>query len=428
MFQLNLLTLFCLTAWAIHAGMDLVSKHRRSISVVVLVFCFFYGLPLILDLLVGQPEYIAFPGFREPAWSNKVAVAYDLFVMACPIFWWLTTPRKPIQPRESADFSGLNRIRFLLWAFVVSPIITLAFAPDPGFYAHYGAVVGPAFTPAVESYHLIIGESCLLSTVAGFALLISQKRVGLAFCEVLPFFMLASWITGKRSDVFLVVVLMWIALWVRGKITPTVLIAGGLATGIGLLTYSSWYQATLRPGAVSDPQRAYEMFRVDYGRDQDLRMALYSELTGSRPILNYRGESLVFDLTMAIPRSVWPQKPMPYSIYMAAAGLYTKPRFFGWSVTTSILDEAIANFSWFGLLVGPLVLAAICWIGDASDPLGKSLSALIACMLLTLDAAAFAPLVLCWILYLAWSRWAAARRPRPARFRYIPTPKAVQGG
>lgn len=427
MTELHLLTLFCLTGWAIHAGMDLASRDRRSISVVVLVFCFFYGLPLALDLLMGQPEYIAFPGFREPAWSAKVAVAYDIFVMACPVFWWLTATRRRIPPSRSVDLSGLTRIRFLLWAFLISPLIALLFAPDPGFYAHYGAVVGPTFTPIVEHYHLLVGESCLLSTVAGFALLISQERVALAFCEVLPFFILASWLTGKRSDVFLVVVLMWIALWVRGKITPSVLLAGGVATGVGLLMYSGWYQATLRPSAVSDRQRAYEMFRVDYGRDQDLRMALYCEITDDRRILSYRGESLVFDMTMAIPRSVWPQKPMPYSIYMAAAGLYTKPRFFGWSVTTSILDEAIANFSWFGLLVGPLVLTVICWIGDRADPLGKSLSVLIACMLLTLDAAGFAPLVLCWILYLAWSRWTARRRPVMTQFRYTPTPRAVRG-
>jgi hypothetical protein len=395
--------------------------------VVVLLFCFFYGVPLVLDFLVGQPEYIAFPGFREPAWSAKVAVAYDLFVIACPVFWWLTASRKRIKPGKSADLSGLRKIRYLLWILLISPIFTVAFAPEPGFYAHYGAVLTPSFTPAIERFHLVVGESCLLSAVAGFALLISQRRVALTFLQVLPFFILSSWITGKRSDAFLVVVLMWIALWVRGKITPPVLIAGGLATGAALFFYSSWYQNEFRPLTVSDSQRAYEMFRVDYGRDQDLRTALYCEMTSNRRILSYRGESLVFDLTMVIPRSVWPQKPMPYSIYMAAAGLYTKPRFFGWSVTTSILDEAIANFSWLGLVIGPFVLTVICWIGDRADPLGKSLSVLIACMLLTMDAAGFAPLVLCWLLYLAWSRWSTRSRPEIKQFRYVPAPRAVQG-
>jgi hypothetical protein len=424
--ELNLLTLVCLTAWAILAGMDLASRQRRSISVVVLVFCLFYGLPLALDLFVGQPEYISFPGFREPAWSAKVAVAYDIFVMACPIFWWVTASRKRIQPGKPVDLTALNRIRFLLWALLISPVIALAFAPDPGFYAHYGAVVGTSFTPRIEQYHPVIGASCLMSAVAGLGLLISQPRMAPTFFRILPFVLLTSWLTGKRSDLFLLVVLIWITFWVRGKITPTVLLAGGLVTGVGFFIYSGWYQETLRPTAASSPQVAYETARIDYGRDHDLKLAMYCEITNARQILSYRGESLVFYLTMAVPRSVWPEKPLPYSTYMAAAALNVKPRFFGWSVTTSILDEAITNFGWFGLLVGPLALTLICRIGDRSDPLGKSLSVLIACLLLTVEITVFATLFLSWALYLVWSQWATRPRPRLKPFRYAPAPRAVE--
>jgi hypothetical protein len=426
-YELNLLTLFCLAAWAVYAGMDLASRQRRSISVVVLVFCLFYGLPLALDMFIGQPEYLAFPGFRQPAWSTRVSIAYDIFVMACPIFWWLTAPRRRILGSTPPDLSGLSRIQWLLWALLISPVIALAFAPDPAFYAHYGAVVGPLYTPRIEQYHAVIAATCLVSAVAGFGLLISQPRMGPTFCRILPFVILTAWLTGKRSDLFLPVVLVWIAFWVRGYLSPGRLLSWGLATGLGFLIYSNWYQAALRPASVASPQVAYETARIDYGRDHDLRLALYCELTNTRQILSYRGESLVFDLTMAVPRSVWPEKPLPYSTYMAAAALYTKPRFFGWSVTTSILDEAIANFSWYGLLAGPLVLAAICWTGDRSDPLGKSLSVLVACLLLTMELTAFATLLLAWVLYLAWSRWATRPRPGLRQFRYAPAPRAVQG-
>jgi hypothetical protein len=220
--------------------------------------------------------------------------------------------------------------------------------------------------------------------------------------------------------------LIWITFWVRGKITPTVLLAGGLVTGVGFFIYSGWYQETLRPTAASSPQVAYETARIDYGRDHDLKLAMYCEITNARQILSYRGESLVFYLTMAVPRSVWPEKPLPYSTYMAAAALNVKPRFFGWSVTTSILDEAITNFGWFGLLVGPLALTLICRIGDRSDPLGKSLSVLIACLLLTVEITVFATLFLSWALYLVWSQWATRPRPRLKPFRYAPAPRAVE--
>ena len=50
-------------------------------------------------------------------------------------------------------------------------------------------------------------------------------------------------------------------------------------------------------------RESYANIRVDYGRDLVLKQALLSEVEASRePVLDYRGQSLVFYGTLFVPR------------------------------------------------------------------------------------------------------------------------------
>jgi hypothetical protein len=75
------------------------------------------------------------------------------------------------------------------------------------------------------------------------------------------------------------------------------------------------------------------------------------------------------------------------------------PRSLGWGMTTSWLDEAIANFGWLGLLVGPLVLSAMCRFGDAFvwPPLNV-LTILVVVLMLAVQLSAFLGLFALWAL------------------------------
>src|ERR1022692_3873870 len=85
-------TFLWLLGWAVRALVDISSDRRRSVSFLLVVFFVFYGVPIVLDLTQGIPEYRDTPGFRAGAMSDSVALVYDLFVSACPVFWWLTAP------------------------------------------------------------------------------------------------------------------------------------------------------------------------------------------------------------------------------------------------------------------------------------------------------------------------------------------------
>jgi hypothetical protein len=164
--------------------------------------------------------------------------------------------------------------------------------------------------------------------------------------------------------------------------------------------------------------------RVDYGRDNNLKAAIFCELAdaGDVQILDFRGQSMLFYLTMYVPRRLWPEKPWPYAVYMTAYSLHTRPVDLGWGLTTSFLDEAVANFGWAGLVIGPLTFTLLLRICDLSpDPLVKVIGVLVACLLMTVQFVAFAPLAIAWFLYLGWSRHILGRASKKTvALRFFP--------
>jgi hypothetical protein len=146
-------------------------------------------------------------------------------------------------------------------------------------------------------------------------------------------------------------------------------------------------------------ESATQSFRIDFGRDNGIRLAIFSELNPEYlQILEYRGQSVLFNLTFFVPRSVWPDKPWPYSVYSTAAVFNLRPDYLGWGVTTSWLEEAIANFSWLGFLLGPLLITLVARIGDSTgEPVVSFLTKLVVSLLLTVQLAAWIYLALLWV-------------------------------
>ena len=107
-------------------------------------------------------------------------------------------------------------------------------------------------------------------------------------------------------------------------------------------------------------------------------------------------------------------------------GIETRP--IGWAMTTSWLDESVANFGLAGIFIGPLILGIICRIGHAAkEPVVDATTTLIAILFLTVQLAAFYPLAALWM----WQR-VRPGRGRKARCSHTTsgflTSIAVRGG
>jgi len=402
--SIEVLTICWTTFWAYVAIKRLIAGTRASILFVYLIFYVFYTVPLILDLTLGLPEYPQQPAFYDASRDATVRILYCIFINFLPAFW-LRKERRSVRVVSASSGTPPSSVLsgvFLLGTF--APIFLVFFAPQPHVYVQYGFIISDDIALPVLVFHQAINAATMLAVffAAGFvACAVKPKR---ALLYVSPLVVASAWLNGKRNIVALAVVLLIAALWYRRELNGKRLIQALCLSALFLATFSYEYQSHLRDKSIqsSSSDELYENFRMDYSRDSRLKMALYAELHPSRlQILEYRGESILFDLVFWAPRSMWPDKPYPYAVYFTPAMLGQKVSLLGWGMTTSILDEAVANASWFGLILGPLFMFWICKIGDScKDGTVNLLTVLIASLFLAVQLPAFMVLFVAWLALL----------------------------
>jgi hypothetical protein len=125
----------------------------------------------------------------------------------------------------------------------------------------------------------------------------------------------AMWINGKRHIVMIVAVQFAYILWEKRLIRGMRLLYVATIGILGLALFNHWYLEQFKyVGRLSQgaSRSRYTEFRIDYGRDDVIKLAIYAELHPDQiSILEYRGQSMLFYATAFIPRSFFPDKPYP---------------------------------------------------------------------------------------------------------------------
>ena len=395
---LNLVTSAWLLGWAWRGLRNLLSPKRDSISFVLIVHFVLCGLPLLLDEAVGKTDYRLWPGFNIAAADGLTNFVFCAYVSACPLLWWWfgrTDSRRRRQPGMSTA-EALRRLSWqgktLLHCVLFTPLLALYLAPNAMAYREYAAIIRATLTPEELAFHPYVTACTLASALAGAALLLSQRNLKFTLSYALPIAFVVAWIDGKRTVVLIIFVMFGIALWARGALTKRGVAVWAPLLALAFAAFSVFYQGEFRGfGEVEWTQR-YNNMRLDYGREHVMRQSIFAELhPETPPVLEYRMQSLLFDATMLVPREFWPEKPWPYAIYATAAAFRVPVRYLGWGVTTSWLEEAVANLGWPGFLVGPLLVGWICRLGDSQpDTIVCLLTILVSSMLLAVQVGALA--------------------------------------
>lgn len=431
----NIVTFLWLAWWAFVAVRELAKGTRDSVLYLIPVYFVYCGVPLLLDVVAGIPEYLLQPGYQLAVQDERTSLIYCAFVAAVPVFWyrWGRVRRVTNWPdlgsTQLAETSTidhlLRRARPLLQIAAWAPVAAWLFAPNPSAFLEYGAAPvqmlesGAELTEDASYYINVISRVSLLAVVAIGALMLSQRKRFLInlFLYFGPLLITAVWLNSKRTSVVLAVVVLLFALWYRGMLRGTKLYVVGALAILLIGAFSQYYQTGVRDAyAEADSSRIYRGIRVDYGRDSRIKMAIYAELYPEEmQILDYRGQTVLYYAGLAIPREVWPEKPLPYAQYFTAAMQLRPAEMQHGSMTTSWLDEAIANFGWGGLFIGPFVFALICRVGDKRQSgIVSLLTGLVAILFLSVELIAFFPIVAIWVGVMALparSRADAANAP-----------------
>jgi oligosaccharide repeat unit polymerase len=429
LFNLNLLNIVAflwLAFWALRAFKCLAVGSPHSILFIILIHFLFSGVPLILDVLFGKPEYSMFPGLYIATRDDTTSIIYCLYVSAVPVIWWWTgrgDKRLDVNifniTIDTAPFIQRMKpaLQLILFVFLISPVIAWMYSPEPQVYFNYGAAVTDPFRfESSSKYHSdAVSLTCTISLIGATGILALQKRITILLVTfLLPWISLVFWLNGKRGIVGFAIVLIGYVFWQKGYLKGRRFVWASMLAVLIMSIFSYTYQAQVRDVNTQsvDGVEFYDGIRIDYGRDAEIKMAIYAELYPDQmQILEHRGQSLIFYITQFVPRNIWPQKPLTYTQYVTSAALNSPPRLWGWGLTTSILEEAIANFSWFGMIVGPLVLSFICRVGDARKNVFISpLTVLVATLLLALEMVAFWPIFYLWLFSVILIRPAKRRK------------------
>lgn len=181
-----------------------------------------------------------------------------------------------------------------------------------------------------------------------------------------PFILFAILMNGKRNIVFIffagLIYLFLTKKIFKRKITYFIFIPLLLAM---LFSYSSFYQNHFNRVAGESFVERYTSYRINYGRDDTMKMVIYSEIYSDKmQILECRGQSAAFYPLFFIKREVWPDKPYPYAVYFTNAMIgYDDVRLLGWGMTTSIFDELFSNFGFVGIIISPYFVVFLCRLG-----------------------------------------------------------------
>lgn len=412
---LQALTFLWLLASAALALRHFAAGGQGSLSMLIITHFFFCGLPIAFDYIFGAPRYVWQPGFAVAATDPPTVLAYCLYASLCPVIWLLhgRRPKHAQEPVWWSCTSGLLlRVRVASLGLSLLPFLLVLLTPDRELYLHYAITVRGLIGEDASIWHPVIGAAAVVAVLATAIYISTLKTVQLHHyllpIAVVPF---CCWISGKRTIVAVSLVVLGYVLWSRQVLRGRRLY---LALALGLLllvAFSFYYQSNVRyannPLLFSGAETRYESFRIDFFRDDRIKMALYAELhPDEMQILEYRGQSVLFNLVFMLPRSLWPDKPWPYAVYFTSTMLQMYPaRWLGWGMTTSWLEEAIANFGWLGVLVGPLSLSTLCRMGEAFRwPALSLLTCMVVVLLMAVQLSAFLGVFLLWVILMTLLR------------------------
>ena len=404
---LRVVVLAWLTAIALWAVFRLLRGARQCVLFCLILHWLFSATPLWLQMCYGDPEFRDFPNIFRACGDPTTELIYLLYIAFIPIPLYLAAVSRGTTPLPWADLRAQQqmlvspKLRPWLIAGQSLPLIAVLLSPQPELYLSYGFITGALDTVSAEvrDHHGVVALAALIALVCAGVLAGDGPSLTRNILRTLPWGLLAAYLGGKRHHLAIYITLVTWQLWTRGALRGARSLIYGVILAVVFSAYTLMYQSMVRGigGETSDPKLVYENMRMDYGRDHTIKTAIYAELKGER-IVDPRYAALEFDLLMYVPRAWMPSKPYPYGVYFTCYAVETPPKILHWVLTTTIFDEAIATFGWFGLILGPVALGLICRLADTNRNVLLRIFGLLTCvMLMAVQLSAIMPLVLVWV-------------------------------
>ena len=373
---------------SIYLAVKTVKKVGTSSRYVIYYFTFLIlVVPLILDYIIGKPDYLSWYGGRKHygfivSYDDPLTrIFYDAFLLLFQfiILYCNHSNHEHLTVTDSIRLSNINNgwLFGIMAGFALLPVALVVLLPlNKMIMFIWGWRDSGLFNATSSKYYFTIEKLTYIGVACALLLVLTPANtfsfstkynerifrwskvlwVAIAYMDIC--------IESKRSIIIFVlavVITFLIDVIPRRKI-GWILLCGMLFSAV-IIGLSIFVKTTSR--GYSDWISVYSTLRIDFFRDDTIKMLLYSILhPGEIKVLNYPFESYIKQIPFLLPLNFTHIPRVGYNSYFTCAVLHVP---FDPSInyiTCSMFDEMLANFNLLAYLVAPIFTI---WYSNKAD-------------------------------------------------------------
>lgn len=351
---------------------DIVKRKSGTIEFCIIIFYIFNCFPILLDYIIGEPVYNSWFYNLEKAMQDRdSAIIYDIYMTIVAIIFLLyqiVSSSKKINKLSNANEKKILNKRnvYLLVFLCILPHLYIIITGNLKNFLTYKSL---AARDLGETSIELINILNQISMVSFFYLYFCVSNFKNSKIILILYILSICWIDGKRY-VVLTILLIYMFLYVKSskiqydykKFLKYIVVVSCIFAIFYLLYAQNKMENVYK--TVDDKISFYTDFRINFGRDDVVKFVIMREFIEKKPILEYRGESILSSIAIIVPRAIWPNKPYPHYRYLSAAIYNTNINDIPSGMTPSVFEMGIANFSYLGIIITPLIMVILCFFAD----------------------------------------------------------------
>ena len=359
----------------------IINKNSSASHFVILIEYIFLCVPILLNYIFGIPSYTYIPWYKPfiSSMNNEsIGLIYDIYITVSMIVlfsYGVYCDKKQISIKN--NFNRLIKNKYFSLLVIVSPILYILCSGNLMAYFVYASTAARGIYQS--NFNVILSMLVLFSIYEFCCLLFSQKLNKRGFIILCIYTLIISWINGKR---FIIALLLMVFLFFYTKSDIDIKSRKKLEifvpfSFISLIVFSYFYLIFVKPLSDTSFMSVYDMLRVDFGRDDVIKFVIEQELFNNNPILQYKGQTFLSTFFTFIPREIWIGKPYPHYMYLTSSILGIPIDRLPAGTTPSWFEMCIANFSWFGFVIGSFGIPILCYWCDKLKSLNNKMLCLV---------------------------------------------------
>lgn len=339
----------------------LKKKEVNFFSLIIIMYIALYIFPIVLYWILGVPDFGKHLGYNIAINDENTSIVYNLLVLVGLLMmnhylkkqtsklnlsnWEFKLPK--FEPKSKF------LILLVLSLVIILPLFAILFSPNPEIYLKtLGYFNTSVYAPSTDQILFHNGTRIIIMvSFISFLLLrlLSNNRI----LNLYIYFCMFFWVLleNKRTlFAFLLFAFAFLDTFKESPNTHKLFINFSKAISIILLYFLLYSVISGKQSASMD---SFDAIRQYYFRDADLKLSIYWLLNPSDfSLLDYKGQSIIYNLLFFVPRQWWPTKPLPYDVYATSAALgHRYFVYYDWTVQVSWISEITANLGILGFLI-----------------------------------------------------------------------------